>query len=98
MQENLKKLINKYIREVLDEEGDLDEITTTADVDGYSTPFAFSEKKKSKKIKKISTNSTGYKIVKEGLEAKDLQVIRKLIRDVVGDVLRDIWLKRASWK
>ena len=98
MQENLKQLIRQYIKEVLDEENELDEITTTADVDGYLTPYAFSKKKNSKKIKRISTNSTGYKVVKEGIEPKDLQMIKKLIRDVVGDILRDIWLKRASWK
>ena len=98
MQENLKQLIKKYIQEVLDEENELEEVTTTADVDGYLTPYAFSKKKDSKKIKKISTNSTGYKVVKEDLEPKDLQLIKKLIRDVIGDVLRDIWLKRASWK
>ena len=48
MQENLKQLIKKYIQEVLDEENDLDEITTTADVDIYLTPYAFSNKKNSK--------------------------------------------------
>ena len=26
------------------------------------------------------------------------QQINKLIRDVVGDILRDIWLKRNAWK
>ena len=34
----------------------------------------------------------------EGLEDKDLVIIKKLIRNVVGDILRDIWLKRTAWK
>ena len=75
MQEKLRELIKKYVEE---------ELTTTGDVDGYSTPYAFKKKKKKK--------------VDEALEEKDVQEIRKLIRDVVGDILRDIWLKRASWK
>ena len=75
MQEKLRELIKKYVEE---------ELTTTGDVDGYSTPYAFKKKKKKK--------------VDEALEAKDVQEIRKLIRDVVGDILRDIWLKRNAWK
>ena len=75
MQEKLRELIKKYVEE---------ELTTTGDVDGYSTPYAFKKKKKKK--------------VDEALEAKDVQEIKKLIRDVVGDILRDIWLKRSSWK
>ena len=42
--------------------------------------------------------STGYELVKEALNDKDLKQINKLIRDVVGDILRDIWLKRTAWK
>ena len=34
-------LITSLTEEILDEE-DLDEITTTGNVDGYNTPFAFS--------------------------------------------------------
>ena len=75
MQEKLRELIKKYVEE---------ELTTTGDVDVYSTPYAFKKKKKKK--------------VDEALEAKDVQEIKKLIRDVVGDILRDIWLKRSSWK
>ena len=48
-----------------DEEEELDEMTTTNDVEGYETPNAFSGKKSKKKKKKISTNSTGYKYFKE---------------------------------
>ena len=42
----------------------------------------------SKKKKKIG----------EALESKDIEIIKKLIRDVIGDVYRDIWIKRNSWK
>jgi len=76
MQKRLRELIQKYIEE---------ELTTTGDVQGYSTPYAFKKKKKKKKVD-------------EALDSKDIQEIKKLIRDVVGDILRDIWLKRASWK
>ena len=94
---SFKSLIESLAEEILDEE-DLDEITVTGNIDGYSTPFAFSGKKGKKKNKEISTNSTGYDVVNEALDEKDLKRIKKLIRDVVGDILRDIWLKRTAWK
>ena len=78
-------LLETLVEEILDEE-DLDEITVTGDVAGYSTPKAFSKKKR--KQKKIG----------EALNSKDLDIIKKVIRDVVGDIYRDIWLKRNSWK
>ena len=34
----------------------------------------------------------------EALDDKDFKVITKLIKSVVADVLRDIWLKRNVWK
>ena len=86
-----KELISKLTNEVLDE------ITTTANVDTYLTPYAFTGKKSKKRKKKISTGSTGYNMVKEELNDKDLKNIRKLIRDVVANILRDIWLKRTTW-
>ena len=92
-----KELVKKLTMELLDEES-LEEITTTGDVAGYSTPFAFSSKEDEKKKKKRLTKSTGYSVVKETLNDKDLKQINKLIRDVVGDILRDIWLKRNAWK
>jgi len=94
-----KELVKKLTMELLDEES-LEEITTTGNVAGYSTPFAFrgKGKKGKKKNKEISTNSTDYELVKEALNDKDLKQINKLIRDVVGDILRDIWLKRNAWK
>ena len=94
-----KELVKKLTMELLDEEG-LEEITTTAAVPGYMTPYAFSDgskKDKKKKLKRLK-KSTGYIAVTEALDDKDLKQINKLIRDVVGDILRDIWLKRNAWK
>ena len=92
---SFKSLIESLAEEILDEE-DLDEMTATGNVAGYGTPFAFTGGKGKKK--KISTNSTGYEVVNEALDKKDLELIKKLIRDVVANVIRDIWLKRTSWK
>ena len=92
-----KELVKKLTMELLDEES-LEEITTTGDVAGYSTPFAFSSKEDEKKKKKRFKKSTGFTFVSEALDKKDLEVITKLIRNVVGDILRDIWLKRTAWK
>ena len=89
MEVKTRKLFNELVKkltfELLDDEN-LEEITTTAGAPGYMTPYAFKGKKKKKKK------------VDEALEEKDLKVITKLIRGVVADILRDIWLKRASWK
>ena len=90
-----KELIKKLTLELLDEEG-LEEMTATGNVAGYSTPKAFG--KTSKKKKKNLEKQTGYKFVSEGIDKKDLEQITKLIRNVVGDILRDIWLKRTAWK
>ena len=92
-----KELVKKLTLELLDEES-LEEITTTAAVPGYQTPYAFSSKEDEKKKKKRLKKSTGYSFVSEALDDKDLKQINKMIRDVVGDILRDIWLKRNAWK
>ena len=92
-----KELVKKLTLELLDEES-LEEISTTAGVDGYSTPFAFSCKEDEKKKKKRLKKSTGFTFVSEAIDDKDLKQITKLIRNVVGDILRDIWLKRNAWK
>ena len=96
--QSFNNLIKSLTEKILDEE-DLDEITTTGNVAGYSTPFAFTggSKKNKKKKKKYSTNSTGYEVVSEALDNKDLDKIQKLIKLVVGDIIRDIWLKRSAW-
>ena len=96
-----KKLFNNLVRELTEEiieEDELDEMTTTAAAPGYMTPMAFTgggpNREKKKKRKK---NSHRVKIG-ESLDKKDLELIKRLIRDVVGDIYRDIWLKRNSWK
>ena len=98
MEIKTKKHFNEILKqltlEILEDE-ELDEITVTGDIDGYSTPFAFDpEGKKKKKRKKNSYRAK----IKEELDSKDLAIIKKVIRDVVGDIYRDIWLKRNSWK
>ena len=92
-----KELVKKLTMELLDEES-LEEITTTGNVAGYNTPKAFSTKSDEKKKKKRLKKSTGFTFVSEAIDDKDLKQITKLIRNVVGDILRDIWLKRNAWK
>ena len=92
----LRELIKSVLRELQEEE--LEEITVTGNVAGYNTPFAFSGNKGKNKKKEVSTNSTGYSVVKEAIDEKDIKIIKKLIRDVISDVYRDIWIKRNSWK
>ena len=97
--QSFNNLLESLVEEILDEE-DLDEITTTGNIDGYSTPFAFTAGKKNgkKKKKRISTNSTGYTMIGEDIDKKDIKQLKKLIRDVVANILRDIWIKRSAWK
>ena len=46
---SFKEYLRPIVKEILDED-DIDEATTTGNVDGYNTPFAFSGKSvKSKK-------------------------------------------------
>ena len=94
---HFNEIIKSLTEEILDEE-ELDEITVTGNVDGYNTPFAFTGKKGKKKKKKIATNSTGYEVLDESIDSKDIKKIKMIIRDVVANILRDIWLKRSVWK
>ena len=94
---HFNEIIKSLTEEILDEE-DLEEITVTGNVDGYNTPFAFTGKKGKKKKKKIATNSTGYEVLDESIDSKDIKKIKMIIRDVVANILRDIWLKRSVWK
>ena len=98
MEIKTKKHFNDIMEEILSEiieEEELDEITTTGDVEGYNTPFAFDPEGENKKKSKKNSHR---KKIGEALEGKDIAIIKKLIRDVIGDVYRDIWIKRNSWK
>jgi len=93
--QSFNDLLESLVEEILDEE-DLDEMNSTASVGGsYMTPMAFDPEGQNKK--KSKKNSYRKKIG-EALESKDIAIIKKLIRDVIGDVYRDIWIKRNSWK
>ena len=96
---SFNNLIKSLTEEILDEE-ELDEITTTDNIAGYDSPMAFGDTSQSskKKKKKISTNSTGYNMVHEGLDRNDIKAIRKIVRDVVSNIFRDLWIKRSVWK
>ena len=62
--------ISKKLKEIIDEivnEEELEEASTTANVPGYQTPYAFTgdDEESKKKKEKNATTSTGYKMVKE---------------------------------
>ena len=80
MEIKTKKHFNDILKELALEitEEELEELTTTGDVAGYNTPNAFSSggKKDNKKKKKNATNSTGYTLVSEKIEGKDLNIIK----------------------
>ena len=88
----VKELASKLYRRKIKE------ITTTASIDTYQTPYAFSKKGMKKKRKKNIEKQTGYKFVDEALDKSDVDQIRKQIRKEVSDILFDIWLKRSSWR
>ena len=91
-------LLESLVEELLDEE-ELDEFNTTASVGGsYMTPMAFDPDGEKKKKDYRSKPNSHRKKIGEALETKDLEVIKKLIRSVIADVYRDIWIKRGSWK
>ena len=92
MHEQFKKRLKELIRKIINNE--LQELTTTGDVDGYSTPFAFDDTNEpgSRKKKKEARKN-----IKEELDEKDMKKIKLIVRKIVSNVLRDIWLKRSAW-
>jgi len=100
LKKSFKDLLENLILEELEEEEELEEATMTDDIAGYDSPLAFTgnTEQGKKKKKRIATNSTGYLTVNESLDKKDIKKIKQLIRDVISDVYRDIWLKRTAWK
>ena len=67
MKSRLRQLIRTLTLEII-EEDNLEEATVTGNIEGYSTPFAFNSNNGKNKKKKISTNSTGYNIVKRNFK------------------------------
>ena len=91
-------LLESLVEEILDEE-ELDEMNSTDSVGGeYMTPFAFDPEGEKIKKKYGKKKNSHRKKIGEALDKQDIEVIRKLIRDVISDVYRDIWIKRNSWK
>lgn len=69
----LEKRLKEYIRKLVQEmDEELDEITTTANIDGFLTPYAFLNKKskKDKEKRKKTATMMGYTIVGEGRKPK----------------------------
>ena len=60
MEKSLKEILDEILDEVQKE---LDEATTTGNVDGYQTPYAFSKGNKHKKRKKKIATQLGYSVV-----------------------------------
>ncbi len=54
--------------------------------------------KKKPKKKPVKKKVVKKKTVKEELDNKDIKRVKKLIRQVVADILRDLWIKRSVWK
>ena len=92
MDEQIKNRLKEFIRQIL--KAEIQELTTTGNVAGYSTPFAFKDTGEpgSRKKKKEARKN-----IKEELDEKDMKKIKNFIRKTISDVLRDIWLKRSAW-
>ena len=85
---NLRSLIRSIFTEI---ESELDEITTTGNIAGYNTPFAFKDDDDEKRKRKFKSP------VSEEINRDDIKNIRELIRTEVARIIRDIWIKRAAW-
>ena len=88
MKKQLEAQLRDFIKKIYEEDKNIEEITVTGDIQGYSTPRAFKKRKKKKRIK-YSMN--------EELTKEDLRDIKGIIRKEVASILRDIWIKRTAW-
>lgn len=68
----LETKLKEYIRNLVQEmEEELEEVNTTANIDGFDTPYAFTgNKKKNKEKRKRIAQQMGYRIVGEGKKIK----------------------------
>jgi len=83
--DKLKEIIRELIR------NELEEATTTGDIAGYDTPNAFTggSGKGKKKKKEISTNSTGYDVVKEAVSPRGWNMSKKFIT-ILGKEVKNL--------
>ena len=85
-------MLRAYIRKLYYEgDEEIDEITTTGDIEGYNTQFAFKDDDDEKRKRKFKSP------VSEEIDRDDIKNIRELIRTEVARIIRDIWIKRAAW-
>ena len=94
--------LNKIIDEELQLEDEIDEATTSSAVAAYSTPMAFSSKKKldRDKEKENSTNSTGYKIVESKMgkiTVKEIKTWMKTLEENRYKKLVNADCRRVAW-
>ena len=98
--QQFKSKIKEIMLELL-KDYELDEITTTGDIAAYSTPFAFKKKKKKKKSGFDGGHEKpdvfGFSKVNEELSQQDVTQVKKIIKGILNDMFRDIWLKRNAW-
>jgi hypothetical protein len=89
--ENLKSYIDELIKEI---EEELDESNATGNVDGYQTPFAFSDKRKQDKEKADSNiEVTGYTKVKDIDEVNEATA-SEIVKDL--DKVRNDLIKKVD--
>ena len=94
--------LNKIIDEELQFEDEIEEATTSSAVAAYSTPMAFSSKKKldRDKEKENSTNSTGYKIVESKMgkiTVKEIKTWMKTLEENRYKKLVNADCRRVAW-
>lgn len=88
--------LTDLISELVEEE--LEEASTSANVPGYLTPYAFSDgTKEYKKKRKKNAKQAGYQLFKEEIEAKDYKTIAQIVRMELASIYYDLYKKKSIW-
>ena len=77
-------------------EEELEEASTSANVPGYLTPYAFSDDDDDEKRKK-NAKQAGYELFKEEIEAKDYKTIAQIVRMELASIYYDLYKKKSIW-
>ena len=87
-QQRLRELIRRIIKK------ELDEMTTTGNVAGFLTPFAFRGNKKSQiaRSKHIATDTTGFKLTPRGQQdlkrpADKMEIVKNIVDNYLNDIV-----------